>query len=161
MGVVLEPHRNDRSASRYSARAAAARPRSKVAPNPHRLTGPTCTAKTRSGKPCTAPPLRGTLRCAFHTPGHASRAGQVGGPRRRLLDPAQLAPFEPPRTAHDLRDLLAATIIEVRAGKLEPRVANALAYLGAGFLSCLEHTDLAEQLAALKQEVNGLRVSTR
>jgi hypothetical protein len=130
-------------------------------PNPRRLTGHMCSAKTRKGTPCTAPPLLGTSRCAFHTPGHASRAGKVGGPRRRMLDPAQLASFPPPRTAHDLRDLLATTIIEVRAGKLEPKVANALAYLGAGFLSCLEHTDLAEQLAALKAEVEGLRVSTR
>jgi len=44
-----------------------------------------------------------------------------------------LQEFAPPRSAADLRDLLAQSIIEIRAGKLDPKLANSISYLGAGF----------------------------
>ncbi len=37
-----------------------------------------------------------------------------------------------PRTAADLRDLLAQSSVELRAGKLDPKLANSISYLGAG-----------------------------
>jgi len=50
----------------------------------------------------------------------------------------------------DLRDLLAESIIEIRAGKLDPRVANALGYLGASYLRALEVSDVESRLDALE-----------
>jgi hypothetical protein len=58
--------------------------------------------------------------------------------------------FPAPKTAGDLRDLLAESIIEIRAGKLDPRVANALGYLGASYLRALEVSDIEIRLDALE-----------
>ena len=55
-----------------------------------------------------------------------------------------------PKTATDLRELLAESIIEIRAGKLDPRVANALGYLGASYLRALEVSDVESRLDALE-----------
>jgi hypothetical protein len=63
---------------------------------------------------------------------------------------ADLREFAAPKTAADLRDLLAESIIEIRAGKLDPRVANALGYLGASYLRALEVSDLENRLDALE-----------
>jgi hypothetical protein len=60
-------------------------------------------------------------------PGRAAELGSKGGRRRSIHSPADLREFAAPKTAADLRDLLAESIIEIRAGKLDPRIANALA----------------------------------
>jgi len=116
-------------------------------PGPQRLT---CKARTKSGKRCSRPPMGGKPFCNFHTPGLASKAGKIGGPRRRLLDPTKLAPFEAPRSAQELAALVAETMIEVRGAKLEPRVANSLSCLGSCFLQALQHGDLEERLTKLE-----------
>lgn len=43
-----------------------------------------------------------------------------------------------PETAADLRDMLAQSIVEVRAGKMDPKVANSISYLAASFLRAVE-----------------------
>ena len=55
-----------------------------------------------------------------------------------------------PKTAADLRELLAQSIVETRAGNLDPRLANSIAYLGTGFLRALEVSDLEARLLALE-----------
>jgi len=49
-----------------------------------------------------------------------------------------------------VRDLLAESIIEIRAGKLDPKVANALGYLGASLLRALEAADTERRLDLLE-----------
>ncbi|MFZ0321592.1 MAG: hypothetical protein WAL56_20880 [Candidatus Sulfotelmatobacter sp.] len=61
-----------------------------------------------------------------------------------------LRQFEAPKTAADLRDLLAESIVEIRAGKLDPKIANALGYIGVSYLRALEVSDVQERLAALE-----------
>ena len=46
--------------------------------------------------------------------------------------------------------MLAESIVEIRAGKLDPRVANALGYLGASYLRALEVSDIESRLDALE-----------
>ncbi|MGA8030246.1 MAG: hypothetical protein WB992_24145 [Bryobacteraceae bacterium] len=67
-----------------------------------------------------------------------------------MYKPGDLKTFAAPRTAADLRDLLAESIVEIRAGKLDPRVANALGYLGASYLRSLEVSDVDLRLNALE-----------
>jgi hypothetical protein len=55
-----------------------------------------------------------------------------------------------PRNAGQLRDLLAQSIVELRNGVLDPRVANSISYLGAGFLRALEISDLENRVASLE-----------
>jgi hypothetical protein len=46
--------------------------------------------------------------------------------------------------------LLAQSIVEIRSGKLDPKLANSISYLGTGFLRALEVSDLETRLAALE-----------
>ena len=61
--------------------------------------------------------------------------------------------FPAPKSAGDLVGLLAQTIVEVRSGLLEPRVANSLSYVAAAFMSALETADLDTRLRALENSV--------
>jgi hypothetical protein len=98
------------------------------------------------------PPIRGTKLCAGHTPGKASEAGKIGGPRRRLFNAANIQHFNPPSDARDLVIMLATTLVETRELKIEPRVANAF-FVGCGmYLHALELVDLAEELKELKEK---------
>jgi len=66
--------------------------------------------------------------------GRAAELGSRGGRRRTIYSPEGLKDFAPPKTAADLRDLIAQSIIEIRTGKLDPKLANSISYLGTGFL---------------------------
>jgi hypothetical protein len=110
-----------------------------------------CRHKKRDGKRCGAPALTGQTRCAMHAqPGRAAELGSKGGRRRAAYGPGDLKDFAAPKTAADLRELLAESIIEIRAGKLDPRIANALGYLGASYLRALELSDIEKRLDALE-----------
>src|SRR5258707_3970283 len=110
-----------------------------------------CKHKKRDGERCGASALKGETRCAMHAePGRAAELGSKGGRRRAAYTSDDLREFAAPKTAADLRDLLAESIIEIRAGKLDPRVANALGYLGASYLRALEVSDIESRLDALE-----------
>jgi len=110
-----------------------------------------CKATTPSGEPCRAKPHKEGL-CFFHSdPKKAAELGRKGGRRRAVYRPAGLKEFAAPRSAADLRDLLAQSIIEIRSGKLDPKLANSISYLGAGFLRALEVSDLETRLQTLEE----------
>jgi hypothetical protein len=110
-----------------------------------------CHKKKRDGKRCRAPALTGQTNCAMHAqPGRAAELGSKGGRRRPVCSPSELREFAAPKTAAELRDLLAESIIEIRAGKLDPRVANALGYLGGSYLRALELSDVEARLDSLE-----------
>jgi len=108
-----------------------------------------CHALNKAGKSCGAPAAEGTDRCVMHS-GRAAELGSKGGRRRVINSPDGLKDFAPPRTAADLRDLIAQSIIEIRTGKLDPKMANSISYLGTGFLRALEVSDLETRLRALE-----------
>ena len=103
-----------------------------------------CKQKKRDGERCGAPALTGQTLCAIH-----AQRGR-GGRRRATYRSADLREFAAPTTAADLRELLAESIIEIRAGKLDSRIANALGYLGASYLRALEVSDIEKRLDALE-----------
>lgn len=111
-----------------------------------------CTAITRSGKPCQAPPTGGTKppRCLMHQPGKASLMGMLGGKRRTVFSPEGLASFTPPESAADLLPLIAASIVELREARLEPKLAQALSSLVNGFLSTLQLSDHEARIKTLE-----------
>ena len=107
-----------------------------------------CRAKNKAGGPCAAPAVGDTNRCVMHS-GRAAALGSKGGRRRTVYGPT-LKEFEPPKTAAELRDILAQSIIEIRNRKLDPKLANSISYLGTGFLRALEVSDLEAWLFALE-----------
>jgi hypothetical protein len=109
-----------------------------------------CTKRKRNGDRCGAPPKKGERYCALHSePGRAAELGSEGGYRRTVYNLDGLKTFEPPKTAADLRDLLAQSIIEIRIGKVDPKMANALGYIGAGYLRALEVADIESRLGKI------------
>jgi len=110
-----------------------------------------CEHKSEDGTRCGAAALRAKTRCSLHAdPGRAAVLGSKGGRRRSAYRAGDLREFVAPKTAADLRELLAESIIEIRAGKLDPRVANALGYLGASYLRALEVSEIESRLDALE-----------
>jgi hypothetical protein len=81
--------------------------------------------------------------------GRAAELGSKGGRRRAIYSPDDLKHFAAPTSAGDLRDLLAQSIIEIRTGKLDPKLANSIS-LGTGFLRAIEVSDLENRLKALE-----------
>ncbi len=111
-----------------------------------------CEAKNKSGKPCRAPAAGGTRRCVMHS-GRAAELGRKGGHRRTAYRPDGLEEIAAPRTAGDLRNLLAQSIVEIRSGKLDPRIANCISYLGTGFLKALELSDIEKRVERLENSL--------
>jgi hypothetical protein len=76
-----------------------------------------CQRKKRDGSDCRARALSGKYSCALHLePGRAAELGRKGGHRRAIYALGRLKEFAAPRNACDLRDLLAQSIIDIRAG---------------------------------------------
>lgn len=84
----------------------------------------------------------------------ASVLGVRGGHRRTVYNPDGLIPFDAPKSAGDLLALLAATIVEVRSGKLDPRIANSVSCLAGNFLNAIEVADLDSRLKVLEDRRN-------
>src|SRR5271157_4063888 len=106
-----------------------------------------CQKKKRDGSRCGARALSGKKYRALHSEaGKAAELGSKGGRRRTVFSPENLKELEPPKTVGDLRNLLAQSIVEVRAGKLDPKLANSISYLGTGLLRAIEVGDLQEKL---------------
>lgn len=110
-----------------------------------------CQKKKQDGSQCRAHTMTGKKYCSLHSePGKASELGRKGGRRSAVYSHDSLPQFPPPKSAADLRDLLAQSIVEIRSGKLDPKLANSISYLGAGFLRALELADLERRLADLE-----------
>ena len=110
-----------------------------------------CQKEKRDGSRCGARALSGKKHCALHAdPSRAAVLGSKGGRRRTVYKPEDLKKFPAPKNAADLRDLLAESIIEIRTGRMDPKMANALGYIGASYLRAIEVSDLEAKLEHLQ-----------
>lgn len=116
---------------------------------PRRLVA--CIATARSGKRCQAAPMRGTKYCPLHTPGVASKLGQRGGRRRAIFNPEGLEPISTPQNAADLSRLVMQTLVEVRAQKIDVKVATCIFYGIGTARVVLETADLDARVKALEE----------
>ena len=112
-----------------------------------------CHGMNGAGKPCGAPAVGGTSHCLMHS-GRAAELGSRGGRRRTVYNPDCLKEFPAPKSAADLRDTLAQSIVELRTGKMDPKVANALGYLGASYLRALELADIESRLEKMEAQLD-------
>ena len=112
-------------------------------------------AVTKAGRQCAAPAVRNGSYCSLHTdPSRAAELGPKGGRSGARYRPSRLQEVPSPKNAADLRDLLAQSIVELRAGELDPKVANSISYLGTGFLRAIEVADIESRLQALERELH-------
>jgi hypothetical protein len=115
-----------------------------------------CRARKQDGKQCKARALAGHKRCALHAePGRAAELGRKGGQRRAICAQDLLKDFAAPKNARDLADLIAQSLIEVREGKVNSKVANAISYLGNAYLQALEVAEIEVRLQALEGGLEG------
>ena len=111
-----------------------------------------CKAKTRAGRQCAAPAMRGQPYCSLHAnPERASELGRKGGLRNRHTygrnEPREAAT---PESAADVKKLLAESMAEIRGGKMDPKLGTTLAYIGTSLLKAIETADIEERLARLE-----------
>jgi hypothetical protein len=112
-----------------------------------------CHKTKANGETCKASALRGRRYCALHSEdGRAAELGSKGGRRRAIFSPDKLKPFPAPKTAADVRDLLAQSMVELRSGELDPRIASSMCALVAEFLKTLEHCAIEEVIEPLERE---------
>jgi len=97
-----------------------------------------CQGVTKNGTACTAWATEGGL-CFFHAnPDKAAELGRNGGRRRKHTYEQATEPVAPPESAADVKRMLAETMADVKAGRMDPKVANAVAYVGTVLLRAYE-----------------------
>ena len=113
-----------------------------------------CNARTRLGKSCRAVAVKAGL-CTFHAnPQRAAELGRIGGLKNRhYSDSTDPAPTNPPKSADDVRSLLAETMASVHARRLDPKVGIVLASLGKALLEAIEVADLEGRVKALEKRI--------
>ncbi len=110
-----------------------------------------CNAKTKVGRPCAAPAVKGGRFCSLHAdPYRAAELGRRGGARNRHAYENDGREVAAPQTASDVKDLLAETMAEIRAGKMDPKLGTTLGYLGTSLLKAIEISDIEQRLAKLE-----------
>lgn len=107
-----------------------------------------CSAKNRNGKRCGAWAVVGMAKCSLHL--YPERAAQMGSKHRAACFPDAVL-MEPPKTAGDVRDVLANTMSQVHSRKMDVRIANSLAYISTTLLRALEVSDLERRLETLER----------
>ncbi len=116
-----------------------------------------CTAPTQAGPRCRADALPGEDLCFTHSPrvkveraDARRRGGQAKSNAARAAKMWAAVGREIPD--ENLPALLKAAMLDVRAGKIEPAVATALATLAKAAVSITADIDLERRIDALEQE---------
>ncbi len=112
-----------------------------------------CKAKTKAGRSCAAPAVRGSAFCALHSdPNRAAELGRKGGARNRKVCDGDVRDVSVPESAGDVKRMLAETMADTRAGKIDPKLGSTLGYLGMSLLRAFEVADLEQRVERLEQK---------
>ncbi len=112
-----------------------------------------CLAKNRSGKRCGAWAVTGKAKCSLHSdPGRAAQMGAKRGSTLVFPSHSETVSVEPPKTAGEVRDVLANAMSQVQSRNMDVRIANSLAYLSTSLLRAIEVADLERRLVVLESE---------
>jgi uncharacterized protein DUF5763 len=113
--------------------------------------GKFCKALKTDGKPCKAPPTKNGL-CYFHAnPDQARVLGQKGGRKNRYQVTDVVVPER--ITGAALGTVLDRTLGELLAGRLDPRVATAVAQLVNMRRRVTETVDLETRVSELERKL--------
>ena len=113
--------------------------------------GRRCAQLRASGARCNGFAVAGSDYCFAHDPAQAEKrddARRRGGQAGRVATLADSA--LPVRTLRDVVGLVETTINDVRAGRVDVRVANAVGYLANVAMKAIEQSDLEARLEAIE-----------
>jgi len=125
-----------------------------------------CEAVNKDGKPCGGYRLVGSEYCSAHDPenkaamAEARRLGGITTGQRIALRVLEESAFEG-ATVGSVGDLLVETINQVRTGKIDIRVANAVGYLSNILIRARETADLELRLEKLETTLEEMRKDHR
>ena len=111
-----------------------------------------CGAKTKRGRPCKAAVVYGTHFCALHgNPTRAAELGRMGGRKNRHYVDNDEVIIAPPTTPEDVKNLLAQAMVDVRAKKLDLRIASTLISMSGALLKAFENADTERRIVLLEE----------
>jgi hypothetical protein len=113
----------------------------------------TCRAKTKAGRQCAAPAVRGGAFCSLHAdPARAAALGRKGGARNRKVYAGDVHDVSVPESARDVKRMLAETMADIRAERMDPKLGSTLGYLGISLLRAFEVAEFEQRLERLEQK---------
>ena len=115
-----------------------------------------CQQSKPDGRKCHAHAIGGSNYCFFHDPEKSAErqaARRAGGSKHKVAVLSSSAPEARLLDARDVVKLLAETINQVRRGEIDPKIANAVGYLGGLLLKALHETELETRLATLEEAI--------
>jgi hypothetical protein len=113
-----------------------------------------CQARTKHGRQCRA--LVGSQQqyCPLHgDPSRAAELGRKGGLKNRRHMAQAEEPGKVPQTATDVKTMLAEAMAQLRAGRLDPKLATSLAYVAGPILKTIELADLESRVVRLEEKL--------
>lgn len=118
-----------------------------------------CPAITKSGSACQGMVSPGRVYCISHDPerreelqANARKGGAAKATARRAAK--AWAALGAEVSDHDLNSILKSCMFSVKAGKMTPSEANAIAALARTAITIRNEVDLAERIAALEETIN-------
>jgi hypothetical protein len=118
-----------------------------------------CQAKTKAGQQCAAPAVRGSALCALHSdPNRAAELGRKAGARNRKVYDSDVRKVSAPESAGDVKRMLAETMAEIRAGRMDPKLGSTLGYLGTALLRAFEVAEIEQRVERLEELEEGNEV---
>lgn len=113
-----------------------------------------CQSIKNNKKKCNARAMHGSTFCFSHNPSEKDRKHEAvtkGGRSRKNIE-LNLLPLKID-SIHDVKELLIETINEIRGGKMQPKVANSIAYLSISLIKILEVSEVEERIKRLEEQV--------
>lgn len=115
--------------------------------------GKLCRGTRLDGAVCQATALVGSDFCFFHDPARAAErreAQALGGRQNRMRVLTEITPDFEIQDSEDVVALVSETINQVRKGKIDPRVANAVGYLANVLVKVFESQKLSTRVDKLE-----------
>ena len=112
----------------------------------------------KSGQRCKAAAGPESDFCFFHDPAHAEErheAQSTGGRQGKIKTLPEDTPDVEIKTCGDVVTLISTTISQVRTGRLDVRISNAIGYLCNVVVRAIEQSDIETRLAQLEALVKG------
>jgi len=123
--------------------------------SPPRPIGSQCAHLRPNGSRCRAKHINSSTYCFFHDPAKAEARKECAerGGKAKLRDGLEGWQNSRINDARDVRRLLARCINSTAAGRMHPRVANAIAVLSSTYLRALESGELEKRLTAIERKL--------